>query len=98
MEDLINYLNDKFGNKNKHYAYRETDKYYKVVISSYGTSSAYAFISKVEFRNKVLGNVFTGDILKASSWNTPAKHARGKLDNKTTWDRCFGEYSVVYLR
>jgi hypothetical protein len=41
--------------------------------------SVFAFLAKCDNHTKVLGNVKAGDILKAASFNTPAKNARGNL-------------------
>jgi len=38
-----------------------------------------------------------GDILKPASWNAPAKHARGNVFDKNTW-QSVGPHGPAYLR
>ena len=51
-------------------------KYTKIVSTSYGSRSVWGFI---DLKN--------GDILKAASWNRPAKHARGNIFEPGIVDR-----------
>jgi hypothetical protein len=46
---------------------------------------------------KQLGVIKAGDIHKPASYKIPAKHARGNIYNKETWD-CVGPYGIAYLR
>jgi hypothetical protein len=39
-----------------------------------------------------------GDILKAASWKTPAKHARGNIFDSKNGLGWMGEYGPAYLR
>jgi hypothetical protein len=98
IKELIDYLNDKYGDENLQYKVRETKKYYKITHTSYGQTSSYAFIVKEDIINRALGHARAGAVLKPAGWQTPAKHERGYLFNKSTWDVCFEKYSVAYLR
>lgn len=88
---LIDHLNNKYATYTKRsvedeikcqefidnhtYIFTEGKSYYKVIASSYGNQSAYAFIVKED--NKQFKK---GDILKPASWNAPAKNkARGNV-------------------
>lgn len=75
------------------YSFTEGKKYFKIIHSS---TSAYCFIAKSDFTNKQMGMVKAGHIYKPSGYSTPAKHARGNLLDRDTWDRCFDKYGVVY--
>jgi len=44
-------------------------KFYRIVITTYGSKSVHCFVDK------------QGNIYKASSWRTPAKGIRGHIDN-----------------
>jgi len=39
-----------------------------------------------------------GDVLKAASWNAPAKHARGNIWDDDNGLNCMSEYGAAYLR
>jgi|SRR5208337_120232 len=40
----------------------------------------------------------TGDVLKAASWKTPAKHARGNIYDEHNGLKGMGPYGPAYLR
>jgi hypothetical protein len=40
----------------------------------------------------------TGNVLKAASWNTPAKHARGNIHNDDYGLTNIGPYGPAYLK
>ncbi len=40
----------------------------------------------------------TGDVLKAASWKTPAKHARGNIFDEANGLGAMGPYGPAYLR
>ncbi len=40
----------------------------------------------------------TGNVLKAASWKTPAKHARGNIFNDDNGLDCMGSYGAAYMR
>lgn len=69
------------------------DKWAKIVKGN----SVYGFIALVDFENKQLGQVKTGDIHKAASWKIPAKHARGSVF-ADDFGNCAGPYGIAYLR
>lgn len=50
-----------------------------------GSNSVYAFVDKN-----------TGDLFKPASWSTPAKYARGNINDETGLAAC-NQYSVRYL-
>lgn len=61
--------------------------------------SAYGFIAKYDNETKGLGKVRCGDLLRAASWSSPAKHARGNiLDNIEVAIENSGPYGVAYLK
>lgn len=91
VDELVASLNAKFGEK---FTIEDGKKYYKIIMDG---SSAYAFIAKQSFRTKGLGSVDAGDIMKPAGYSSPAKHARGNIHNKNTWD-CCQQYSVMYLK
>jgi len=97
IQELINHLTEKYSDENTSFAVIHTPKYYKVTRTSYEQTSVYCFIARVDFSNKKLGQVEAGDIFKADSWNSPAKHKRGSLLNKESWV-CLEQYGIVYLR
>jgi hypothetical protein len=39
-----------------------------------------------------------GDVLKAASWKTPAKHSRGNIFNKDNGLDCMTPYGATYLK
>ena len=49
----------------------EGKRFYKVVRESFGSKSVHCFVDKSN-----------GDIYKASSWNAPAKNARGNINSE----------------
>ena len=61
---------------------------YAKLIKSYGgqNRSSYGFI-----------DLTNGDLLKAASWNAPAKHARGNIFAPDPLAGC-GPYGLAYLR
>ena len=97
INELMKHLNDTFGNENREYAVRAGKSYTKIMICSYGQYSAYAFIANNEAVSNSVGHVKQGDILKAASWNKPAKHARGNVFNADSW-KTLSEYSPGYLK
>ena len=40
----------------------------------------------------------TGDVLKAASWNAPAKHARGNIFDENNGLKYMGPHGPAYLR
>ena len=61
----------------------EGKRYVKVVRNT----SAYCFIDKTN-----------GDVLKAASWKSPAKHARGNIFDEHNGLKHMGPYGPAYLR
>lgn len=61
-------------------------KYDKIVSQQNGNKSVYCFIEKSN-----------GDILKAATWNAPAKTPRGNIWNANMLDGCT-QYGAEYLR
>ena len=98
IKDVLKFIQDKFTEKDRSYSVEELVNYYRIKMNHYGQTSVYAFVSLKDFSNKNLGEVKKGDIFKPAGWSQPAKHARGSMLDKTTWDKCFTQYGVVYLR
>ncbi len=69
---------------------RETKKYYKLVMGK----TTWGFIVKNDgvYKNE---NVFRGDLMKAATHNTPAKHSRGNIIKGTDMWTYLGP---VYLK
>lgn len=82
----------------------ETDQYYKKNFSNlepkkFSFSRGRNYIKIIEDNRSVycFVNTKNGDILKAASWNAPAKHARGNIFERDSWKNC-GPYGPAYLR
>ena len=92
IEQFLVDLNKKFpqvGEFDKCYVMKAGSKYTKIMTADkpdQDGKSAYAFI-----------NNNTGDVLKAASWNAPAKHARGNINDASGLAAC-NKYGIVYLR
>ena len=77
--EWVEELNAKYGTANTVYSVQVGKVYYRIVRSTFGSSSAYGFVDK------------TGDVWKAASWKAPAKNfSRGNVIS----DRRYPEYSV----
>lgn len=59
--------------------------------------SAYGFICLESGYTKTLGHLTAGDIHKPAGWKAPAKHRRGSVLDKATWN-CAGPHGMAYLR
>lgn len=66
----------------------EGGRYVKIIKSESASvgRSVHSFIDKMN-----------GDILKPAGWNAPAKHARGNIFNRASW-QTVGPYGPAYLR
>jgi hypothetical protein len=54
--------------------------YVRIIMTTLGTSrSCWAFVALKDGNTKGMGSFKRGDILKAASWQAPAKHARGNV-------------------
>ena len=93
--DLVSELTTKYGGYG--FNYEQLNKYYRITRGSNYGKSAYAFVAKMDFSTKGLGIVKSGDILKPATWRAPAKHARGSVLDKSTWD-CCEEFGLRYLK
>lgn len=60
---------------------------WKLIMSTYGSRSVHSFVNRA-----------TGDILKAASWNAPAKHPRGNILNADFGRSALTDYGVKYLK
>jgi len=72
-----------FSSKPDHFRFTEGKRYIKVIKDS----SAYCFVDKKN-----------GDVLKATSWSAPAKHARGNIFDEHNGLKHIGPYGPAYLR
>lgn len=67
--------------------YKTSSAYVKIICEDNGSKSVWGFV-----------NVKNGDILKAATWNSPAKHARGNIFDKSSWKNSCSAYGPTYLR
>lgn len=95
VTDLIKWLTENRPNTAPYSINRASEKYYKLVN---GNGSVYCFIPKEDFSNKKIGEVRKGDLLFPASWNSPARHPRGSLYHKISWDNTFDEWGMKSLR
>lgn len=95
IDEFVEELNAKFPNiayaeypAKESFIYTTGKRYYKICRSRDGINptSAYAFVDKS-----------TGDLYKPASWNAPAIHIRGNINDDSGLDAC-NEYSVKYLK
>lgn len=91
IDEFVAELNAKFP-KDKPYKdsfiFTTGKRFYKICRSRDGVkpNSSYAFIDKE-----------TGDLFKSASWNAPALHVRGNINDESGLNAC-NEYSVIYLK
>lgn len=92
VEKFIEKLNQQYGNENTEYSGEKGSSYYKIIYKSYGSRSAWGFVALKDNPKK---GERIGDLLKAASWNAPAKIPRGNiLDGTAKYDK----YSPSYLK
>ncbi len=60
----------------------------RIVSSSLGSRSAWAFVAKRDGSNKKLGQYKAGDIFKCDGWKGPAKTARGNIFDTSAGPTC----------
>lgn len=72
---------------NSQLSYKDNIKYIKIINTSYGSRSVFAFINKSN-----------GDVLKPATWATPAKHARGNIFDGSNGMKFMTVYGPAYLR
>ena len=94
INKLTNWLNKERPNLKPYTWSWKPKRYYRIIDSNQG---AYCFIAKEDFENKTVGKVKAGDILMASTYTQPAKHARGNLFDQTSWESAFGPWGVKYI-
>jgi hypothetical protein len=61
-----------------------------------GGRSVHCFIARTDNTTKTLGTVKAGDVLKAASWKTPAKHVRGTILSCNFDDYGVGVFGAHY--
>lgn len=82
--EIAQNLQEPIGNINyRKLTFKEGNKYVKVMAGTY----VHCFVSKSN-----------GDVLKAASWATPAKHARGNIFNKDNGAGAINKYGTNYLK
>ncbi len=94
--DVIKFVAEAQKIVTAHYADGPTDcvltikngrKYAKIIATAYGQSHVYCFVNREN-----------GDVLKAASFKTPAKHARGSIFTDDHGASAVGPYGVHYIR
>ena len=97
---FIDILNKKYNNpeKDKHGSYvfdgKFGSKFVKITATPVNSAglSAWGFVA---LQDNPAKGIKVGDLLKAASWNAPAKHARGNIiDGTAKYDK----YGPVYMR
>ena len=83
VENLVKWLNDQYGPEWL-FTFEKLKVRYRVIHQYSNNTSVYCFVD------------FEGNIYKADTWNRPAKHVRGHVDNLNTYD--LGKYSPRYLK
>ena len=83
VENLVKWLNEQYGSTWV-FTFEKLKVRFRIVKTIYNQSSVYCFVD------------FEGNIYKADTWNRPAKHVRGHVDNLNTRD--LGKYSPRYLK
>lgn len=78
------------------YAVRPGRVFDKVIITNNPGESVHSFVAKKDVNTKALGAVPCGSIMKAATWNQPAKHARGSIFDEPARALSY-QASVVYL-
>ena len=86
VNDLVNWLNTKFGDDVKSFTVKMGKKYFKICDQENGRiRSVYCFVDP------------DGNILKPNSWNSPHKTPRGTVLDNTNWDKVCYRYCVKYI-
>ena len=85
LAELYLHLNQTYGDDNNTYRIQELKVRYRIMHKAWNQDCCYGFVD------------FDGNIYKAASLSTPAKHIRGNLF-KDGWKDCLNRYSVKYLR
>lgn len=93
IKELLEFLQTK--RKEGTFTVDELKRYHRIV---YDNRDAYCFVVKEDFRNKTVGTVKAGDLMFPKHWSQPAKHPRGNLFDRNSWDDAFGKNSMTYLR
>ena len=91
IDEFVAELNAKFPKQHdfqESFVYTTGKRFWKICRSRDGTKviSAYGFVD----RN-------TGELYKAASWNAPALHVRGNINDASGLEAC-EQYSVKYLK
>lgn len=94
LKELLNFLNTKRP-KLSPYTIEELVMYHRIVSQD---RSAHCFVVKEDFENKTVGSVKMGDLLYPKTWHQPAKHPRGNLFDKKTWETAFEEWGMKMLK
>jgi len=95
IQELIEWLS-KSRPKPAPYRVTDTKRYFRI---EHGRSwGAFCFIPKEDFETKATGPMKRGGLYMPATFDRPAKHARGDLLNKSSWDMAFGEWGMRYLR
>ena len=80
----FDYMDREFPSLQKEdFSYRKGRRYIKVIRGG----SVHCFVDRTN-----------GDVLKAASWSTPAKHARGNIFDAYNGLEHMNEYGPAYLR
>jgi hypothetical protein len=87
--ELENYYSEQFTYvKAPSIEVSEGPKFFKIISFDSSSRSVFCFIDKAN-----------GNILKASSWNAPAKHPRGSIFEKNYgWGTALNAYGAVYMQ
>lgn len=78
INELIEWLTNKFS---KPFYFTKGSKYYKIITECGTSKSVYCFVDN------------EGNIYLPASWDRPAKHIRGNINQP---DICCGRYGIKY--
>lgn len=75
LQQFCNFVKELLENNNSSLEINSGRKYVKLISNYAGSRSAWCFIDKT-----------SGEIFKVASWNAPAKHSRGNIAEKGSYE------------
>lgn len=87
LKKYIKVVEEKMGGRGYEINFTEGRKYWKITYKFNNQTYVHSFVDRS-----------TGDILKAATWNVPAKGIRGSILNADNGRSAIGDYGANYLR